>query len=514
MAYTETDLGYTASAGIQYTGVTDTSADWGDVPEDSYFFDKETELVYYKNALDVVISIYEVGGGGGGEVNTASNVGTGLGTFKQKVLQDLQFRSLLEGKGISLNLSISDEEVEIAQEVGIVGIGDGTGFYTFYPSISSALAVAVSGQTIKLFANIVETSAVTISLKDGVDFDFNGFSYTLSSATNVNAFDDGIKGNIVSVNFRGGSIIRLNAVPTTTLNGVAFKLENTGNQISFDNNFLIINEGNVVLNCGQSDITGGIWFGGSSTYSTSALIDGGSFTNGIFNVTQPITNSCLMTFCLIYSTDIAIYNQIDGVIDNCKISSNEQNLNEGTIRNTSITSTKSAIKNVGNISFEGGMLYNCSITGRNGESIFVGDAVVVCETKSKVYNCTINASRGIAISLDDSELCNSSCTSYLGESFGVVDAFLGAYISNNSIDNKQNSGGRNAIRLRDNGVVVVGNQLRLANSSSFGVSTSGSPQNAYIISNSLDGGGFLIQTINITNLQLNTLDVFGNIKIG
>ena len=73
MAYTETNLGYTASAGIQYTGVTDTSADWGDVPEDSYFFDKETELVYYKDALDNVIGIYESGSGSGENIYNTSD---------------------------------------------------------------------------------------------------------------------------------------------------------------------------------------------------------------------------------------------------------------------------------------------------------------------------------------------------------------------------------------------------------------------------------------------------------
>ena len=61
MSYTTLNLGYTASAGIQYTGTTDTSADWIDVPNETYFFDKETELVYFKDASGNVIAIFESG---------------------------------------------------------------------------------------------------------------------------------------------------------------------------------------------------------------------------------------------------------------------------------------------------------------------------------------------------------------------------------------------------------------------------------------------------------------------
>jgi len=40
--------------------------------------------------------------GGGGEINTASNLGAGEGVFAQKTAQDLEFKSLVAGSGISL----------------------------------------------------------------------------------------------------------------------------------------------------------------------------------------------------------------------------------------------------------------------------------------------------------------------------------------------------------------------------------------------------------------------------
>lgn len=47
-------------------------------------------------------------GGGSGEVNTASNLGSGSQLFKSKVGVDLQFRSLVAGSGISLTQNAND----------------------------------------------------------------------------------------------------------------------------------------------------------------------------------------------------------------------------------------------------------------------------------------------------------------------------------------------------------------------------------------------------------------------
>lgn len=50
------------AAGVIYTHTTDTSADWPAVPNDTYFYDLDTEIVYYKDSTGTVISAYESDG--------------------------------------------------------------------------------------------------------------------------------------------------------------------------------------------------------------------------------------------------------------------------------------------------------------------------------------------------------------------------------------------------------------------------------------------------------------------
>ncbi|MHA1905497.1 MAG: hypothetical protein ACW977_16220, partial [Candidatus Thorarchaeota archaeon] len=73
---------------------------------------------------------------------------------------------------------------------GIWGISDATGTYTYYADIASANAAASSGQTIELFANVRETNAVEWSLKAGVRYQLNGYTYTLDVATTESAVID------------------------------------------------------------------------------------------------------------------------------------------------------------------------------------------------------------------------------------------------------------------------------------------------------------------------------------
>jgi len=57
-----------------------------------------------------------------GEQNTASNVGSGAGLFKEKVITDLRFKSLVEGPGISIasntnTITISNNDDALVNQI-------------------------------------------------------------------------------------------------------------------------------------------------------------------------------------------------------------------------------------------------------------------------------------------------------------------------------------------------------------------------------------------------------------
>jgi hypothetical protein len=58
MAYTPLNLGYTPQAGCEYTGTTDSSLDWGSVPNNTYFYDKVDKLVHYKSSSGIVLEVF------------------------------------------------------------------------------------------------------------------------------------------------------------------------------------------------------------------------------------------------------------------------------------------------------------------------------------------------------------------------------------------------------------------------------------------------------------------------
>jgi hypothetical protein len=137
---------------------------------------------------------------------------------------------------------------------GIFGISNASGVYTYYATLTLAMAAATSGQTIEMFANVTETGAVTITLKNGVNINGNGYTYTLNNSGLIHAFS---AANSVTTSC---NILNLNVVRTGSTGSL------------FDNTCLILGiNGSGIINCSGSTFRNsgsgaGIVFNSNSTH--------------------------------------------------------------------------------------------------------------------------------------------------------------------------------------------------------------------------------------------------------
>ena len=120
---------------------------------------------------------------------------------------------------------------------GVLGVSDSSGIYTFYDTFALAIAGASSGDTIQLFANITETTDITVTCVDGVNINFNGYTYTLNTAGTSDAFTVPTG---VSLEMYNGKIKRIGGTSATTTK-VSLKADGTGiltlNSMILENDF-------------------------------------------------------------------------------------------------------------------------------------------------------------------------------------------------------------------------------------------------------------------------------------
>jgi hypothetical protein len=191
------------SGPIKYTKITDSSADWASVANNTYFYDKAEQLVHYKDNSGAVLSLFDykayadsvvVGlyddrgnydasvnaypssGGSGtagailkGDIWTVSVAGV-LPTGQEVEVGDL-VRALVDSPGnTASNWAITQSNIAY----GKAAIFSSAGVPTYYSSLQAAINAASAGDTVQLFANVTEN----IVLKNGVNINGNGFTLT------------------------------------------------------------------------------------------------------------------------------------------------------------------------------------------------------------------------------------------------------------------------------------------------------------------------------------------------
>lgn len=141
------------------------------------------------------------------EENTASNVGGGAEVFQQKIGEDLVFRTL-ESQDETITITQNADTIDFSVADGIWSTVDAAGLVTYYPLYSDALTAASSGDTITLHTDYELSTGTGHTLKDGVNINLNGFTYTYSNTDTSSAFSDVLAPGSVNVRIYNGTVIR------------------------------------------------------------------------------------------------------------------------------------------------------------------------------------------------------------------------------------------------------------------------------------------------------------------
>lgn len=281
---------------------------------------------------------------------------------------------------------------------GIWGISDSSGVYTYYTTLTLAMAAADGGDTIEMFADVNETSNVTITLKDQVNIQGNGHTYTLNNASaTTTLIDNGIavKCSISNITFK-----TVNITETTYILKITGASKINGNKST---NFISTVNRGVSINNASAEVSGVF-----SSGTRGADVDSGTLTDSTLE-----------------ATFIGAYIGGTGKLIKCisrllSSGGNSAIYNDGSIYECSAYSPITAIR--------GGYIYKC--LGVSTGSYGIGSAYLVVDSTAyssggaaiylvdKIINSSGYSTAGIGIVLPSSTM--TSCVGYSSTSNGIA----------------------------------------------------------------------------------------------
>jgi len=387
---------------------------------------------------------------------------------------------------------------------GVLGISDSSGNYTFYDTFALAIAGASSGDTIQLFANITETTDITVTCVDGVNINFNGYTYTLNTAGTSNAFT---VGNNVSLEMYNGKIKRIGGTSATT-SKVALRASGIGvltlNSMILENDF-----GNAgYFSSLTRTVKGGDFVGESlGVFVSSSRIENakGSANSG---VGLQIQNNGIAINCYGFSTSsFGVYNN-NSQANNCIGRSNGNvglYLGNGESYNCQGFSTSNYGANItGSAKFANIFGFSSASAGVN--VVGVGTNITGYSTAS--YGVRYSSGSGDHVISNVKAFSTSDVAMYVLKNAGKVE------FTNIDCATTYDDAGGHALLVAgsDDDIIFSGGSLRVENASANCINAS-SAKNCYFVGLKFNNSTTAINA-NITNLQSNTPDSFGNILIG
>ena len=428
------------------------------------------------------------------------------------------------------NLGIGTQLIDLVEyggssSVGPFGIANSSGVYTYYTTMTLAMAAAGAGtnKTIEMFADVTETSVATITFPTGVTLNGNGHTYTFDTAGTVDVFN-------------------IPAFATCYLYDININLlTSIGSVIKTNNDTTLIGNATLISNSGSSYIVAPV--GASSSINISG-----------FTIVAKLSKNGVQLANGSYATNLTIYSETGEGLRvgssakafNCNvIASNPSNYAAyvfGYLANSVIysyggsSSTALGLQGSGSSSFPTGV-YNCNIISLLGHGVFLNDPMDVDNTTIITYGTGKYAVRtdiNASTTYTDFFNCtlksiNGPCVEQLLRWLSFTNCYLYAG-AGSAIDNTGPNPGYDVIRLRrcfievagsnasyhgvvlgtDNGSEITNCYFSVVNASSYAITALGAIT-AKCAQNAFKGTPVPINPL-VTNIS-NLIDTQGNVII-
>jgi hypothetical protein len=378
---------------------------------------------------------------------------------------------------------------------GVFGISDTAGVYTYYATLTLAMAAAVSGNTIEMFADVTETGAVTVTLKNGVTINGNGHSYNHTQVGASDVFETTIAGTYRVYNL---NVNRTNATGGFVLNAKNF----VASLHYFNGSHFTTNRGGIYS--GSANVIQK-FYNGNITITGTGLAASGLQDNEFYNFTLRATSTAtgaLFNVGIIYNSTFnyegngASAFNIDAF--NCTFVSRGggQTIQNGrNISNCSIYNFANLGHFVNCQQFNNCLLYSATSYGSYTES-------------TTLYkNCTIVSNGNIAAV--NGQHRNSAILSTAG--IGAYIFFVVGHHYNCTIQSSWNNAAGHGVRIGIAGVDIVESTIEVTNASANGINALSAFTTKYA-NNAFKGSTTPINA-NITQGVTNIHDLQGNILI-
>ena len=387
--------------------------------------------------------------------------------------------------------------------IGVFGISDLNGVYTYYTTIELALSAASNGDTIEQFADVSVSTSTSITLDKSITWNMNGYEYKNTSTSSFIMLN--LPNNTtIDLTINNGQFVRNTG---SSNGGTLFYM---GNKIltKINSNGVIYN--NVEGQCvdGKADITGG-------TFKSTAPSILGFYFQGIahnIKVYSVRTNQLLNTGCRIYNS--YFYASVDYTILTggaiCYNTIFESPASYGVRLGTGTTTelNNCVAKGLfGAIFMQGGSIYNCTGISTGGFGIEMGNANARAFNSvgispatngfsisglAEAYNCTALATSGYAVIMqNDGKFKNGTAKTTFNNANGHGIFITGVPVSG--------------------GFEVVGCEIITTNASANAIDGASGAQGKYA-QNSFKGMTTSIGLVT-SNLATNTADAQGNLLL-